>query len=237
MKRRALFFLAVALLFAVMGCSLSDIAGGPTATPTPLPTSTPTSTATITLTPTHKPTNTPTETSVPKVTLAQMEKALRGAGYKPSNYGSVTIWVLDNVFETTATYASGQLEMGVLNSLKSRLDHMEKKFKVMDGLFPDDFMAKLREANLAYADTVGAGVTGDPTDLYGPQPGDLLKYTSATYNISDQKINGYDVRFSLFFEQWTCPAEYICTFPAFGNQQFQGQASFVFYEVAVLLDA
>jgi hypothetical protein len=240
MKKHAWLIVSVVLLFIAMACSF----GGVAATPTPQPTQTPLPTDTVvppTATPTStpKPTNTPEPTEAPKVTLKQFERALQDAGYTPFRFsdGSGAIWTLDNVFENTYTSSDGQVRMTVLNSVKSRLSHMEVKFTIMDELFPSDFMAQLREANEAYAATVGAGVTGKATQTYGPNPGDFWKYQSAYYNVSEQTIGAYKIRFALFFQQWTCPPEYICTFPSFGNREFSGQASFVFYEVVVWLEA
>jgi hypothetical protein len=249
MKRQTWLMISVALLFVLLGCSFSQITnsvlGRHTATPTPLPTSTPTSSPTATAvppTPTRRPTNTPkptnTPTKVPKVTIAQFEQALGDAGYNSVVYsdGSLTIWTLDNPYENIYAWKGGEVQMDVLNSVSARLSHMEQRFQVMDSLFPADFMAQLREDNKAYAGTVGAGVTGKASHPYGPDPGDVLKYQSAYYNVSDDTIGTYKVQFTLYFQQWTCPSGYICTFPSFGNLQFTGQGSFVFYEVAIWLD-
>jgi hypothetical protein len=231
-----------AAMSLVLSCSLFSI-GAPTATQTPTLTNTETPTDTlrptakaVRPTATRRPTNTPTK--VPKVTLGQFEQALRDAGYTSMVFsdGSGTIWTLDNPFENIFTLKTGEVQLDVLNSVTARLSHMEKKFQVMDSLFPADFMAQLREDNKAYAGTVGAGVTGKASQPYGPVPGDFWQFQSAYYNISDKTIETYKVRFALFFEQWTCPSGYICTFPSFGNQQFSGQGSFVFYEVAIWLD-
>jgi hypothetical protein len=238
MKKPTLLILSVVLLFIVMACTIGEVAA--TSTPQPTNTQEPSPTETVappTLTPTHKPTKRPTKTDIPKVTLSQFERALRDARYTSVQFsdGSGAVWTLDNVFENTYTSDDGQIQMDVLNSIKSRLSHMEEKFTVMDGLFAQDFMAQLRDANEEYAATVGAGVTGKASNSYGPDPSDFWQYQSANYNVSDQTIGAYDVRFALFFQQWTCPSDYICTFPSFGNQQFTGQASFVFYEVVIWL--
>lgn len=229
----------------VLSCSLSSL-GAPAATQTPTLTNTETATNTLrptntsipTKTPTRIPTNTPRPTKLPKVTLGQFEQALRDAGYKSMVFsdGSGTIWTLDNPFENIYTWKDGEVQLDVLNSVTARLSHMEKKFQVMDSLFPADFMAQLREDNKAYAGTVGAGVTGKASQPYGPVPGDFWQFQSAYYNVSDETIEPYKVQFALFFEQWTCPSGYTCTFTNFGNQQFSGQASFVFYEVLIWLD-
>jgi hypothetical protein len=244
MKRHTWLLFSIALIFIISGCSFSQITDSvlakSTDTPTPQPTNTATPTATATAIPptsTPEPSNTPKPTQVPRVTLDEYEKALRDAGYSSIGFtdGSGKMWTLSNPFENTYTMNSGQVQMEVLNSVKSRLAHMEEKFTVMDGLFPADFMAQLRKENEAYAGTVGAGVSGKATNPYGPVPGDFWQYRSAYYNITDTTIGVYDVRFALFFQQWTCPGEYICTFTSFGNQQFSGQASFVFYEVTIWL--
>jgi hypothetical protein len=234
MKKSALLVVSLVVLF-VMSCSVGAAATlTPTATPEPTATNTPEPTATE-----EKPTNTPKPTDFPMVTLREFERALRDWGYTAQDFsdGSGKYWVKDNVFEVTYTFDSGWVRMEVLNSLKARMDHMEKKFQVLDGLFPSDFMDDLRSANEDYADTVGAGVTGEAVNPYGPDPADFWKYMSGFYNVDDETIGGYDVEFALFFEQWTCPPEYICTFPNFGGQQFTGQASFVFYTIGFGLEA
>jgi hypothetical protein len=245
MKRPTWLIISVALLFVLLGCSFSQITNSVlarnTATPTPQPTNTQTPSPTATAvppTPTRMPTNTPTPTKVPKVTLGQFEQVLRDAGFTSRVFsdGSGTIWTLDNPFENIYIGKDGEVQLDVLNSITARLSHMEKRFQVMDSLFLADFMAQLREDNKAYAATVGAGVTGKASQPYGPVPGDFWQYQSAYYNIFDETIETYKVRFALFFQQWTCPSGYICTFPSFGNRQFSGQGSFVFYEVAIWLD-
>lgn len=234
---RPTLLLAVGLIL-VISCSF----GAPAATNSPLPTNTllstdtPVSTDTPQPTATKKPTRMPTE--VPKVTLSQFEQALRDAGFTSMVFsdGSGNSWTLDNPFENIYVGNDGEVQMDVLNSIKTRLDHMEQRFQLMDSLFPADFMAQLREDSTAYAKTVGVGVTGKPSKPYGPVPGDFWKFQSSYYNVSDDTIETYKVQFALFFEQWTCPSGYLCTFPSFGNQQFSGQASFVFYEVAIWLN-
>jgi hypothetical protein len=240
MKRPTWLIISVVFLFVLLGCSLSQVANPPTATPLPTNTEIPSPTATTAPpTPTHEPTNTPRPTAVPKVAVGDFEQMLANAGFTSMAFsdGSGSIWTLDNPFENIYTYNDGTVQLDVLNSVKSRLDHMENDFEVMDSLFPADFMAQLRDANTAFAATVGAGVTGKASHPYGPIPGDPWKYVSAYYNVSDQTIAAYDVEFALYFQQWTCPWGYQCTFPDFGNQQFTGQASFVFYEIGITLSS
>jgi hypothetical protein len=233
MKRRTWFIISAAILFVLLGCSLSQAANPPTATPLPTNTEIPSPTNTA-----LPPTNTPKPTAVPKVTVGEMEQALRAAGFSEMGFsdGSGSIWTLDNPFENIYTHNSGDVQLEVLNGLSTRMSHMETFFQAMDSVFPSDFMAQLRDANTAYAGTVGAGVTGKPVHPYGPAAGDLMKFQYAYYNVSNTTISPYDIQFSLFFEQWTCPSGYQCTFPGFGNQQFQGQASFVFYDVDIMLN-
>ncbi|MBN1439612.1 MAG: hypothetical protein JW929_09405 [Anaerolineales bacterium] len=239
MKKHALRWASIAPVLVSLGCALPMLGGEPP-TPTPQPTATAEPSATATAVPptsTPRPTNTPMPTAEPKVTVGEFEEALEDAGYTahPSPDGGSTTWVMDNWLELTVTSASGSVSMQVLNNVSTRLDHMEKKFAVMDGLFAADFMAEFRAANEAYAETVGAGVTGQPVEKYGPDPGDFLQFQYAYYNVSEQEIDAYWVRFSLLYMQFTCPEGYSCSIPYFGNIEFAGQASFTFYEVILFL--
>lgn len=88
---------------------------------------------------------------MPKVTVGQFEQALEDAGYTSIAFsdGSGSRWTLDNPFENIYTYNDENVQLDVLNSLKTQFDHMETDFQVMDNLFPADFMAQLRQANTA----------------------------------------------------------------------------------------
>jgi hypothetical protein len=232
MARKWLTFILpiTAAMILLLSCSLflSPATNTPTPTNTPLPTDTPIPTDTSEPTATKKaaPANTRKPTEVPRVTLNQFRQALTDAGYTSIvlSSGEGSVWTLDNPFENIYPWNDGEIQLSVLNSLRSRMSHMEQKFKILDDLFSSGFMAKLRKDNQDYAAMVGAGVAGKPSQTYGPVPGDIWKYQSAFYNIFDDRIGSYKIQFALWFEQWTCPvpAGYVCYFPDFANQQFTG---------------
>jgi hypothetical protein len=238
MKKPIRLIVLVFLLFTVLGCSFSSILGKKTATPTSTPTNTATRTPTATAIPptaTNTPTNTPTEE--PKVTVRQFEQALKDAGYRTSDQNSSNkIWTLNDPSENIYTSKNGQVTLEVMNNVNTRISHMERYFVIMDGIFPSDFMTLLRDANDAYAASVGAGVSGDPVDPYGPEPGDDWKLQWGYYNVSDTMVKNYEVRFELFFLQLSCPEGYICSLPSFSSQQFTGEVSITQYEVNILLE-
>ena len=222
----------------------------PVPTDTPIPTDTPTETPTPTetLTPTETPTETPEPTNTPQpVTVAQLDKVLRDFGYTRQPFKGIGTYTDlrpgqtgysysgDNWLEPVIVYEDGYVRFEVLNDLDSRASRMELKLEMLDELFPEEFMAELRQAHEAYLETVGRAVTGTATQLWPPPAQDRWKSLEGQYNVSNTTIGSYEVTFSLWFWQIECPQGHICWFPAFGNQIFLGQSSFVFYNIELWL--
>jgi hypothetical protein len=215
-----------------------------TASPEPTETPVPTDVPTETPTPTEMPTETPTPTEVPQlVTVAQLEALLRDNGYSRQPFSGIGTYTVlrpgetgyvytgDNWMEPVVVYEDGYVRFEVLNNLDTRASRMELKLQMLDELFPAEFMAELRAAHAAYLETVGRGVSGTANELWPPPAQDFWSSTEGQYNVSNSTIGSYDVTFALWFWQIECPDGYICWFPAFGNQVFLGQSSFVFYNI------
>ena len=221
-----------------------------TLTPVPTDTSTPTDTPTEAPPPTETPmpTETPTETPEPTntpqpVTVAQLVDVLRDSGYsrqpfkgigkytdlRPNQTGYV--YSGDNWLEPVKVYEDGYVRFEVLNDLESRAKRMELKLDMLDELFPEEFMAELREAHEAYLDTVGRSVSGTAAQIWLPPAQDRWSSLEGQYNVSNITIGSYEVTFSLWFWQIECPQGFICWFPSFGDKVFLGQSSFVFYDI------
>lgn len=201
----------------------------PTATLTPLPTNTPRPTATTRPSPTPQPTLEP-------VPIDQVENALRADGYRrfPLTGGSVGgyAWVKESAYEQVTTWEDGTIELEVLHdpSPAVRLEHMERKFEVLDPVFPEEFMAALRQEHARYNQEVGPNVSGEPVDVYAY--GDEWKTIWGEYNVSETEIPGYAVRFSLWWWQSTCPPQYeYCYYEEFPGLEFTGDSSFVFHTI------
>lgn len=141
----------------------------------------------------------------------------------------------DNVYETIKYYDDGYVRLEVLNDPKNRIEKMEKKFKLLDELFPADFMSQLREANAAYDETAPRSVSGDPANIWPPAPEDWWESLEAQYNVSSTTIGTYDVAFSLWFWQIECQENYICWIPTFPGEVFIGQNSLVWYNIELWL--
>lgn len=216
----------------------------PTQTPLPTDTPVPTNTPTETPTPTDMPTETPTPTSTPQpVTVSQLDGLLREYGYVRETFkgiGNYTnlrpgetgyVYIGDNWLEPVKLYEDGYVRFEVLNDVDSRADRMELKLEMLDEIFPEAFMAELRQAHTAYLETVGRSVSGAANQVWSPPPQDDWNSLEGQYNVSTTTIGAYDVTFSLWFWQIECPEGYICWFPAFGDQIFIGQSSFVFYNI------
>ena len=224
----------------------------PTSTNTPLPTSTPTEppTATPTEIPTETPTPTvtftPTATSSPTpqpVTIAQLVALLQKNDFNCNPFTSINEYVelrpheegyscyKDNVYETVIYYTDGFVRLEVLNDPNYRVERMEKKFKLLDELFPADFMTGLREASAAYDEIAPRSVSGDPANIWPPAPEDWWQSLEAQYNVSNTTIGSYTVTFSLWFWQIECQENYICWIPSFPGEVFIGQNSLVWYDI------
>ena len=218
----------------------------PVPTDTPIPTDTPTETPapTETLAPTATPTETPEPTNTPQpVTVGQLVEILRDYGYtrqpfkgigqytdlRPGQTGYV--YSGDNWLEPIKVYEDGYVRFEVLNNLDTRASRMELKLEMLDQLFPEEFMAELRQAQGAYLETVGRSVSGTAAQVWLPPAQDPWSSLEGQYNVSNTTIGAYEVTFSLWFWQIECPEGYICWFPSFGDQVFLGQSSFVFYNI------
>ena len=218
----------------------------PTLTPSSTPTETPSPTPT--LIPSSTPTETPSPTSTPEpVTVAEFEAVLRDYGYSGypfKGFGNYTdlrpgetgyIYSADNVYEPVIVYTDGYIRLEVLNDPDTRASHMEQKLRMLDELFPAEFMAELRQANDTYLETAQRGVSGDPAQLWPRSASDFWSSLEAQYNVSSTTIGSYPVAFSLWFWQIECPAGYVCWFPTFAGQVFLGQSSFTFYNIEIYI--
>ena len=212
----------------------------PTATSTQIPTETATPTDTST------PTTTSSPTPVP-VTIAQLVALLQKNDFDCSPFKSINDYVdlrpgteghscyKDNVYETIKYYDDGYVRLEVLNDPKSRVEKIEKQFKLLDELFPADFMAQLREASAAYDETAPRSVSGDAVNVWPPAPEDWWESLEAQYNVSSTTIGTDTVTFSLWFWQIECQENYICWIPTFPGEVFMGQNSLVWYNIELWL--
>ena len=213
----------------------------PANTPTKIPSPTQAPPPTLASTPTQVPSPTP----VP-VTVSQFEDALIKNGYNRQPYGGdsgntadVTLrpgitgymYTKENVYEPIIVYADGYVRLEVLDDKKAttRADHMELKLKVLDKIFPADFMTELRKANDAYNQAANWYVTGKPAQSW--QFTDFWKTQEGQYNVSNTTIGSTPVAFSLWFWQIDCPDGYFCWMNNFAGQEFEGQTSFIFYNI------
>ena len=177
-----------------------------------------------------------------RVTLAEIESALADAGYSRSPFydetgGSASAWTLDNPYEQFVTWADGTVRLEVLNRTATRSEHMEQKLKLLDHLFPPEFMTELRRENSIYGGSVGQSVSGEPDSMYPPLPGDQWRTIWGQYNAKSVTLGSYEVVFSLWFYQVTCPAGYSCWMINFPGLEFTGDTSFVFYSIEIPLSS
>lgn len=185
---------------------------------------------------TFYPTTPPQPTQVP-ITVLDIEKALKNDGYTRApfddpKYGKGFGWTKDNPYEQVITWDDGYFRLEVLDvsSPTTRSKHMEEKFKVLDTLFPPEFMTELRQKNDAYNQSVGPSVSGDPAQLFPSN--DEWHDIWGQYNVSSTNIGSYPVTFALWFWQMTCPPQYTyCFMSDFPGQEFTGETSFVFYSI------
>lgn len=171
--------------------------------------------------------------------IGDFEEALRDADYHRYPWTtddglSAFDWIRENAYAKVRTWEDGSFQLEVLHdpSAKVRLAEMEKKFKVMDRVFPSDFMARLRLENKAYNQTVRATLSGTPDDQYAY--GGEWQEVWANYYVESTSIGGYDVWFSVWWWQSTCPAQYLyCYYPNFPGLEFTGDSSFSFYTIYI----
>jgi hypothetical protein len=97
---------------------------------------------------------------------------------------------------------------------------MEQKLRLLDIIFPAEFMAALHEANEAYLQKLpdSPGISGDLNQVWPPSWNDPWKCLEAQYNVSNEMTGSYPVVFSLWYWQITCPEGYICWFPNFPSE-------------------
>ncbi len=209
------------------------------ATATPIPTDTPpppTNTPVPSATPTETPTSVPTLTPV---SIAEIEAALGDHGYRRFPTTSADglkgfTWIKGNAYEQIETWENGTVRLEVLHdrSAAVRRDHVEEKLVVLEQVFPAEFMTALREEHERYNREVGPSISGDPAQLHNY--GDEWKTVLGEYNVDQVKIQGYDVRFSLWWWQSTCPPQYLyCYYEGFPGLEFTGDSSFVFHSMEI----
>lgn len=190
------------------------------------------------------PTNTPNPTPTPKpswnpVAIGEIEGALRDAGYRRypfTNEDGVSgfEWVKESGYESVTTWEDHSFELQVLHdtSPSVRLEHMEKKFKVLDRVLPSGFMAQLRQENEAYNRSVHTNLSGEPDQKFAY--GGEWQTIWAQYYTEYTDIGGYDIWFSVWWWQSTCPPQYwSCYYPDFPGLEFSGDSSFSFYSIYI----
>jgi hypothetical protein len=211
--------------------------------PTPKPTDTPQPTPTNTEVP---PTDTPIPTETPLPTwepaeIGVIETALRGAGYR--RYPFVTnegvngfTWINLSSYEQVKTREDGSIELQILQdgSAFERAERMDRHFEVLDNALPAGLMAHLREEHTIYNESVPSSVTGEPVEIFAYR--DEFKTVWAEYNASEVDLRGYEVRFSLWWWQSTCPASaWFCYYRNFPGLEFRGDSSFIFHTILIRL--
>jgi hypothetical protein len=213
------------------------ITGTSVPTSTPLPTSTPTSTPAPTRA--VPPTAVPSPTPKP-VSIDALEAALKDAGYKRSPFydekGQLTFsWMKYSDYEWLTIWPDGSIRLSILDvrSLDMRKERMERQLKVLDSVFPPEFMTSLRQENDTYNASARTSVSGEPDRMYPPAAGDPWSSEQGRYNTSGATIASYPVTFALWFEQLTCPPQYSCYMTDFPGQNFTGDTSFVFYTIEI----
>lgn len=207
-------------------------------TATQMPTQTPTTTYT------PEPTNSPQPTRTPKpqwdpVPISDIEEALREAGYRrhPFTYEDGMTgfdWFMGASYESFTTWDDGSFQMDVLHdkSPRVRLEHMEDKFEVLDTVLPAEFMKELREENEFYNQRVHTTCTGKPDQTFAY--GDSWRTVWAEYYAEHTTIGDYDVWFSVWWWQSTCPPQYdYCYYTDFPGLEFTGDSSFAFYTIYI----
>jgi hypothetical protein len=190
-----------------------------------------------------EPTNTPRPTSTPRsswtpIAISDFEEVLRDAGYRRYPWTtedglSAFNWIRENAYEQVTTWEDGSFELEVLHdsSANVRSEHMEMKFKVMDKVFPREFMTRLRQENKTYNRSVLTNLSGTPDERYAY--GGEWQEVWAEYYTEFTSIGGYDVWFSVWWWQSTCPSQYGCYYPNFPGLDFFGDSSFKFYTIYV----
>lgn len=207
-----------------------------TATPLP-PTQQPAATSTpLPPTPTFLPTNTPRPHFEP-VPIGDVEDALHDSGYRrfPFNNSdgvSGYTWIKESSYEQTTTWETGAFELQVLHdkSANVRTDHMDRKFEAVEAAFSAEFMTELQAEFNAYNQGVRADVSGEPDQVQSL--GGDWKDVWAQYFVEERTIQGYQITFSVWWWQTTCPPQYLyCYFDQFPGLEFTGDSSFKFLTI------
>jgi hypothetical protein len=218
----------------------------PTVIPSPIPTNTPLPTPTVV------PSSTPTETPLPTqkpVTFAEFDRLLRDNGYSRDTFKAIGkysdlrpgktgyVYISSNVWAPIKAYTDGYVRLEVVNDPKHRAEDMEKKFKMLDDLFPADFMTELRKANDAYLESLpnSVGISGELYKSWPAPAKDFWNSFEAQYNVSNETFGPYPVGFSLWYWQIECPPGYICWIPSFPSEVFRGQNSITFYDIEITI--
>lgn len=211
----------------------TQLAMGPPASDTPVATNTPVPANTLV------PANTPRATPAPRwpvVAIEAVEGAFQDAGY--SRYPFTTddgyaalMWIKDNNYFRAITFEDGMFQIEVLHDPvpNVRAKGFDEKLKVLDRIFPSDFMAQLREENNQYNRSISGRVTGEPDEVRTRD--DEWNTVWAEYNAEETIIGNYGVRFSLWWWQSTCPPNYHCWYSDFPGLDFEGDASITFYSI------
>jgi hypothetical protein len=191
------------------------------------------------------PTNTevpPTETPLPTfepANLSEIETAFREAGYRRYPFVSDDdvngfTWVNYSSYETAQTMEDGSIELQVLQdgSAFERAERMERHLTVLDSVLPAELMEQLRQEHATYNGSVSSSVSGEPDEINAYH--DQWNTVWAEYNASEVDIRGYQVRFSLWWWQSTCPptARY-CYYIDFPGLEFVGDSSFIFHTILI----
>ena len=111
---------------------------------------------------------------------------------------------------------------------------MEHKLDALDSVFPAGFMSELREKHSDYNQAVALSASGEPDEVYAYN--DEWNTVWAEYYAAENYIGGYQVRFSLWWWQCTCPPQaFFCYYSGLPGLEFIGDSSLVFYTIMIRL--
>jgi hypothetical protein len=235
--KRSLVLLILTLLLVACGSTIREVI---VITATPVPS---TATPILTITPNPTATNIPSPTpspepTIPPISIGDFEAALREHGYSryPFENDETTgfTWINESVYEQVTTWDFGGFELQVLHDDSSnvRSNHMERKFDVMDDVFPTGFMSELRSEFESYNQRVRNDTSGEPDDVnaYGGEWQEVW----AQYYFEETSVQGYQVSFSVWWWQSTCPDKYLyCFYYNFPGLEFTGDSSFKFLTIYI----
>ncbi len=228
MKKMLIVLISAALLAGCAQITPTPIVQVVYVTGTAVPTSTPL--PTYTPSPTHvvPPTAVPSPTPKP-VSIDALEAALKDAGYKRSPFydekgQSAFSWMKYSDYEWLNIWPDGTIRLNILDvrSPDVRKERMERQLKVLDSVFPPEFMTRLRQENETYNASARPSVSGEPDRMYPPAAGDPWSSLQGRYNPSETLIESHPVAFALWFWQLTCPSQYGCYMTDFPRSDFCG---------------